>query len=489
MATRRSIINNTKWGWALALDWRGERVHVSADLYRQRERLDGANYFGISTIANTVTQLPGPFDGRKNLAPPWSFTINTTTVAMARAEWDVRDVLSVYAAYGRREGSYDALITGSSLLDDAGTVMTRITRQFYHQIVHSGETGIRGTFATGAITHNWSLAATLYEAEYGATFAGALAPISNIYALDYGPMPDFSGFSTAKPDMLLRTELHSVALADRMAFMDERVQLTLGACRQRIRSSPLTPFASTQTAHYEKSAWSPTLALLLKPVDKLSVYGSYIQGLSQGGPAPAFAANAFETFPAIKTKQVELGMKMDWGRFNTTAALFHITRPNGDTDPITNRYAISGEQRNRGLELNLFGEAAPGLRLMGGLAFMEATLRGQAIPVNNGKQAVGAPKFVARLGAEYDLPAVPGLTWTGHVNHVGKRTVTADNCLAASAYVTLDMGARYVTRIGATAVTLRANVSNLFDKVYWAGTLGAGLGAPRTFMLSASVDF
>jgi iron complex outermembrane recepter protein len=40
-------------------------------------------------------------------------------------------------------------------------------------------------------------------------------------------------------------------------------------------------------------------------------------------------------------------------------------------------------------------------------------------------------------------------------------------------------------------VTLRANVDNLFDKGYW-GSSNAGflyLGAPRTLLLSATVDF
>ena len=36
---------------ALGLDWRGERARVSLDLYRQREKMDGINYFGIFSIA------------------------------------------------------------------------------------------------------------------------------------------------------------------------------------------------------------------------------------------------------------------------------------------------------------------------------------------------------------------------------------------------------------------------------------------------------
>lgn len=474
---------------ALALDWRGERVRLSADIYRQRERLDGINYFGISTIANEVTQLPKAFDGSTNLAPPWSFNINTTTAAMARAEWDLTDAVTAYAAYGRREGSYDTLVTSSSLLNDAGDIRTSINRQYYHQIVHSGEAGVNSTFATGPIDHAWSLAATAYEAEYGANAERAMGQMSNIYSLDYGPMPNFDAFSTATPPMLLRTKLNSVALADRMSFLGDRIQLTLGVRHQSVKSTPLTAYAKALASDYDKSVVSPTVALLFKPLEHLSVYGSYIQGLSQGGTAPATAVNAYEPLPPFKTKQYELGVKYDWGRFAATAALFQITRPSAYTDPATNIYAASGEQRNRGVEVNVFGEVSRGLRLLGGVSYTEATLRNQLNGMNNGNQATGTPKFIGRLGAEYDLPALQGMTLTGHVNHIGKRYVTADNRLSAPSYATLDVGARYLTRIGGKPVTLRAEVTNLTNKGYWTGTLGSGLGAPRTFMLSTTVDF
>ncbi len=57
------------------------------------------------------------------------------------------------------------------------------------------------------------------------------------------------------------------------------------------------------------------------------------------------------------------------------------------------------------------------------------------------------------------------------------------------------MGARYLTQIADRDVTLRARLDNVTDKNYWAsagGASGAGylvLGAPRTVVVSASVDF
>jgi len=473
---------------SLALDWRGEHLRLSADLYRQREQMHGINYFAINAIADTVTQVPVPLDGRTNLAAPWAFNINTTSVAMARVEWDINDVVSAYAGYGRREGSYDALITGGTLLDDAANIRNSITRQYYHQRVHSGEVGLNAAFATGPLAHAWALAATTFDSRWGVNRNPGTPPvITYLYALDYGPAPDFSGFLTGKLATMSHTRQRGVALADRIAWRDERVQLTLGVRHQSLQVKP-----RTGAAGYDKSAWSPTVALLVKAHQHLSVYASYIQGLSQGGTAPANAANAFEVLAPYKTTQHELGIKTDRGRFNATAALFQISQPSAYTDPATNLYAATGEQRNRGVEVNLVGEVASGLRLMGGASFIKAQLRQQLDPALNGNQAAGVPKFITRLGVEYDLPALQALALTAHMNHVGKRWFTTDNRLHGAAYTTFDLGARYTISSARAPVALRANIANLFNKAYWAGSPGQGLGflgTPRTFMLSASVDF
>jgi len=53
-----------------------------------------------------------------------------------------------------------------------------------------------------------------------------------------------------------------------------------------------------------------------------------------------------------------------------------------------------------------------------------------------------------------------------------------------------DLGARYATKLGGHPLTLRATVENLLDRNYWtASDFGLSLGAPRTALLSATVDF
>jgi iron complex outermembrane receptor protein len=58
------------------------------------------------------------------------------------------------------------------------------------------------------------------------------------------------------------------------------------------------------------------------------------------------------------------------------------------------------------------------------------------------------------------------------------------------------VGARYAFKVDETNVTVRANVENVADKRYWSSAgasddsePGLTLSTPRTYLLSATVDF
>lgn len=128
---------------------------------------------------------------------------------------------------------------------------------------------------------------------------------------------------------------------------------------------------------------------------------------------------------------------------------------------------------------------------MGGIAYSEPKLMQTAGGVNQSKLATGMPKWQGKLGAEWHMPMLPGLTWTANPTAASKQYLNADNSLAAPGRVVYDMGARYATHFTGRPLTLRFSVSNLSNKAYWARANygGIGLGVPRTFNLSATMDF
>lgn len=483
---------------SLGLDWRGENARVSVDLYSQQEDMDRINYFGIFAVADGVTRVPTPKHGDYSLAPDWAYTSNESDTVVLRGEYDLTDTVTAYAAWGHKDGGYDALVDRSMLLNDAGDISTLAARSARDGTVKSAEVGVRGDLTTGWVRHAWSLSANQFESDSSFRDAYFFDHVqTNYYDLDFGVAPDLTDYNQSPADTSASgSKLRSIAIADTLSFADDRYQLTLGARRQNVQSDNYGADGAS-TAEYDASRTSPSAALLIRVSDALSLYANYIEGLSQGATAPVAAANAGEVLEPYQTKQYEIGAKWDLGAFAHTLSLFQIKKPNAYTDPDTLVFGTYGEQRNRGLEWSFVGEPLPRTRLLGGASYTEAEVTRSLNGANEGNQVTGVPKVLAKVGAEYDLARVPGLTLTAGVVHTGKRYVNNSHRLAVSDYTTFDVGARYVTRLLAKSLTLRARVQNVTNEAYWLGSwnggdgsgLSGGLGAPRTFLMSATVDF
>ena len=173
-----------------------------------------------------------------------------------------------------------------------------------------------------------------------------------------------------------------------------------------------------------------------------------------------------------------------------TAAIYRISQPSAAVGP-DNYFRINGTQRHDGLEVVVFGELTPGVRLLGGFNYIRARLVETPDGTLEGKQPIGVPAFQIKLTPEWDIPAVAGLTgWVG-VRHTATQYADEENRLSVPAYTLWDAGVRYGTRLAGKDVMLRASVLNLAGKAYWEQPNGWSvlLGTARTVLLSASVDF
>ncbi len=349
---------------------------------------------------------------------------------------------------------------------------------------------------TGSVKHQWVANATYYnhaQDDYGyRIIPGFGDPVfTNIYDPNpnWGPKPEFT------PPFLFHSTLStsSFGLADTLSFAQDKVQLTLGLRHQTVKAT-----SSVNTLpENAKSATTPGVALLIKATDKISFYANYIEGLTKGDQAPATTSNKGTIFPPQKTKQQELGLKVDLGTFAHTLSAFEITKPNSYSDPsqLVNNlptFVSDGEQRNRGIEWSFFGSPIEHVRLMGGFTYLDPELTKTNGGGNDGHTAVAVPKNQAKLGAEWDTQVAQGtLTLSGNINAVSKQYINAENTLSVPGRTLLDVGARYSTKVENHPVTFRANIYNLTNKAYWAQPqlTNLALGAPRTYMLSVSYDF
>ena len=111
-------------------------------------------------------------------------------------------------------------------------------------------------------------------------------------------------------------------------------------------------------------------------------------------------ANPGEVFEPYNAKQTEVGAKYDSGRIGGGIALFQTAQPNGGI--YKGRFAIDGEQRNRGIELSVYGEARRGVRVLGGLTLLDTEQRNTGLAATEGRRAIGVPEISSFLRGETD---------------------------------------------------------------------------------------
>ena len=276
----------------------------------------------------------------------------------------------------------------------------------------------------------------------------------------------------------------------------ERWGALLGVTQSTIYDKAFGATGATTSA-YDETRVTPSASLLFKPVPNVTVYGSYIESMEKGGTAAATyngfgVTNAGEIKPPLESQQLEVGVKATVGGSLLTAALFQIDKGlqyyerSGTTGPYT--YVQDGRQVHKGLELTSTGRVLQGLTVVGGLTIMDAKVtRNKQTPALEGKTPANVAENFAKVYAEYDLPAVAGLTLTGGIYYTGKQAVDALNTDEVPDFTTADIGVRYKTRLSGLPLTLRLNVSNLTNKSYW--LTANSTGAPRTVGFSGQIEF
>ncbi|MGE8067028.1 TonB-dependent receptor [Pseudomonas sp. NPDC089569] len=470
---------------AIALDYQGERLRLNLDFIDQKESFDAASR--PFTIAPGI-DVPSAPNGRTNLSQKWGWSDTKEQSAMLGGEYDLNDAVTVFAhAGGGRSDVKRRSDQVPRILNEAGDT-SNIPGYYKFNVDRStADVGMRGVFATGPVTHTTTLMATRYRDELDRGINNGTEIRSNIYHPVDVPKQTINAPKVLR---ISESDLDGVALTDTLSVLDDRLQLTLGVRRQDIESRNYNA-AGAVSSRYDDSATTPLVGVVVKPWEDVSFYYNYVEGLSKGDIAPGTAANAGQTFAPYESKQHELGVKYEHGTFLTTLALFQIEKPSGEIG-AGNVFSVQAEQRNRGVELSVYGEVAQGTRLMGGVTLLDGELTDSATAANKGNKPVGVPDVQANLWAEWDTPWLEGFTLTGGAIYTDSQYINQANTQELDSWTRIDAGARYATKIEGRPTTFRATVQNVFDREYWSGVASYGAfspGYPRTLQLSATVDF
>ncbi len=485
---------------AVNLDYTGERIRLSADLLRQsRKESPRANYVSLRSIVGTLATVPAAPDAGVSLSPTWDEGRSDSTVGMVRGEVDILDNVTAFAAFGAQSFDKDYQVAQPAvLLDATGRFSSSpwVQRSTYDIVSMQG--GVRATGQTGPVDHALSISWTRSTYQEGSAFwIGRSSIINSIYDPVFGPEPTLVDPGRARK--VNDTTVSGVAIADTFSILDERIQLTAGLRYQEIDSSNFNGPSGIRTSRYESDALSPAFGLVVKPWENVSLYANYIEGLQAGSTVGNLYANAGEVFAPYVSKQYEAGVKVDWGVVTTTAAVFQIAQPNAIAVPSSTgglpTLTQDGEQENRGIELNAYGELTESIRILGGVTFIDATQKRTANGRFDGDRAEAVPKVRTVVGAEWDTPFVEGLTLTGRFSYTSSQVVVNTRPdLTLPSWHQIDIGARYEfdSPWNAEPITVRFDIDNLTDENYWVSPFSSGflqLSQPRTFRLSTTFNF
>lgn len=472
---------------SLGLDYAGAGLRWSLDAMSTRGKT--VNFRPQISFASNVTQAIKPPSSRGNLYPGTELQDNTDMVS-TRLEYDLNDRTTVWGAIGYSDVDYMQTFPRGTVRQDGGFTLNNNYYDYYGKTTAAGA-GVRTRFETGSVKHTLALGVNTLSQETGNYYTANPANQSvesSIY--NPVPLPDVTA-PRLQPAKAGELEQRSVALVDTMAFAGDRVLLTVG-----VRDQSLEQKNAQGVTTYKKSAISPMAGVVFKPVKNISVYSNYTAGLIRGATVPDTDEyiNRGQVFAPQKSKQYEVGVKADWGRLMTQVAVYEIRRPatlrtSVGGDPEQYIQSFGGEQRNRGLELTAYGEVRKGLRAMASAAFNDAKLTRATGGANVGNNLAGVPDRTFNVGLDWDTPWVPGLSLNSRVIHTSSVYYNIANTLNMPSWTRMDIGARYATKIAEKPVVLRASLENVFDREYWITSTYVTVGAPRTLMLSASVDF
>jgi len=485
----------------LGLDYRGDRLRLSADLGYQKERINQ----GRAVIYPTGTSVPHAPSAKDNYAQDWTWSQLEDTFGMVSAEYDLNDNWTAYAAGGAKHTRENGIYSSLYVSDANGTARGGFLYPPHDEDNKSAMAGLNGHFQTGPVSHkmNFGLSGVWGEqrSAYEALYTASRFP-TNLYNPVQAPRPvppaTYFGSDLHDPRIVGKNRMRSVAVSDTLGFVDDRILLTLGVRRQSIGVDAWNTASGARTANYDEEITTPVYGLVIKPWEHVSFYANRIEGLAQGPTAPTTGVtNPDEVFPPKRSKQTEAGVKLEWDSFGATLGVYRIEQPNSATYPnpgsVLGTFSVDGEQVNKGIELNVFGEPLEGLRLLAGASWMDTELNKTSGGLTDGNRAPGVPRFQYNVGADWDVPGLNGVALNARMLRTGGQYVNSTNTLSIPAWTRVDLGARYRFKLDEKDITLRANLENVADKAYWASASTSNnyltQGTPRTLKVSATVDF
>ncbi|MGV0026873.1 TonB-dependent siderophore receptor [Phormidesmis priestleyi] len=441
---------------------------------------------GIPVVGNRPADIPiSRFLGYPSLDeddPQNDRTLRASYVLQHQfsENWKLRNALSISSLK----------LTGTGVSVGFGDI---IDDQFQEKTFEGGEgflrenytlqTELTGKFRTGAIAHQLLLGVELNRNTRWLDFAEADLPAIDIFNPDY---------SVERPVLasiyqeVTRTNTLGIYIQDQVTLANN-LKLLVGGRFDLTKQNSDFPLDATNTEQSD-NAFSPRIGIVYQPLPPLSLYASYSRSFT-----PVVGRSRTNSpFEPQRGTQYEVGIKADLSdRVSATLAAYQITKTNVLTiDPEDPDFSIQvGEQRSRGIELDIAGQILPGWNVIASYAYTNAiTSEDNTIPVGN--RLSNVPQHATSLWTTYEIQrgGLKGLGLGLGLYYVSDRDADIENTATLPGYFRTDASIFYKLDRWRFAVNFR----NLFNQKYYETAQGRDIiypGAPFTVQGTLSVTF
>ena len=389
----------------------------------------------------------------------------------------------------------DSKLTGYSteankLLADGRTLNRQRRHRDFSATDVSARVELLGKFRTGALAHEVLAGVDAYHFDDHRVQLRRNPSAANPYAIDIHA-PVYGG----KADPLALSIDTQEGQRARGLYAQDQVDLgahwkALLGVRHDTYTQDVTNNRLDVRNRQSLSATSPRAGLVYQPSTAWSLYANAAKGFR---PNSGISIDN-QAFPAERSRSYELGAKLETGKLTGTVAIYDIRKSNVlTTNPANTDFAIAaGEVGSRGLELDVSGEVARGLRVSGAYAYTDATVTRGDNTIVTGSRFANVPRHGANVLATQQFALGAGTASVGGgVQYVGERLgdVAVSSKFTLPAYTTARLLASYSPN---TRLRLALNVENLFNRSYYASSyspLWVAPGAERTLTLNAHYRF
>lgn len=236
---------------------------------------------------------------------------------------------------------------------------------------------------------------------------------------------------------------------------------------------------------------SPRAGIVFKPVEPLSLYGSYsVSYLPSSGDQFSALTASTQTLEPEKFTNYELGAKWDIRQaLSLTTAVYQLDRTNTRaTDPNDpTKIVQTGSQRTSGFEAGLNGSVTRAWNVLGGYAYQNARITSATIAAPAGARVAQVPRHTFSVWNNYKFDG----KWAAGFGLIHRSNMYAaiDDRVTLPGYTRADAAVFYTIN---DKLALQSNLENLLNKKYFINADGndnISPGSPRAVRFALTWKF